>query len=116
MPSKGGGGGLHVSSFPPKSIADKALFFLKCSHASKLSKESITEDVVYSECSELPLEHLELVVREVYLPLVAVPGSLPHGVAGDKLLDVLHRLINSLQVRREGKEEGERAESTVKTY
>lgn len=54
--------------------------------------------MVYSECSELPLEHLELVVREVYLPLVAVPGSLPHGVAGDKLLDVLHRLINSLQV------------------
>ena len=92
------GGALHVAPSPPKSITEKALFFLKCSHASKLTKETITEDVVYTECSNLPLEHLELLVREVYLPLVAAPGSLPRGVKGDKLLDLLHRLMNSLQV------------------
>ena len=40
---------------PPQGLSDKALFFLKCSHASKLSRESMGFDVVYFECSDLPL-------------------------------------------------------------
>ena len=50
-----GEGGITVSATPPRQLSDKALFFLKCSHASKLSRESIGQDVVYSECSTLPL-------------------------------------------------------------
>lgn len=48
-------GQIRVSATPPQSLSDKALFFLKCGHASKLSRESMGFDVVYSECSNLPL-------------------------------------------------------------
>ena len=54
-PKDKGEGGITVSATPPRKLSDKALFFLKCSHASKLSRESIGQDVVYSECSTLPL-------------------------------------------------------------
>ena len=55
-----GEGGITVSATPPRQLSDKALFFLKCSHASKLSRESIGHDVVYSECSTLPLGEQKL--------------------------------------------------------
>ncbi len=58
-----GEGSIRVSTHPPSQLSDKSLVFLKCSHASKLSRESIAEDVVYSECSRLPLQHMELVMR-----------------------------------------------------
>lgn len=48
-------GQIQVNTSPPKTLSDKSLFFLKCSHASKLNRESIGEDVVYSECSKIPL-------------------------------------------------------------
>lgn len=50
-----GVGPIVVSSTPPKTLSDKALFFLKCTHASKLSRENMGGDVIYSECSKLPL-------------------------------------------------------------
>ena len=46
---------IRVDSSPPRALSDKLLFFLKCSHASKLNRESIGHDVVYSECSRVPL-------------------------------------------------------------
>ena len=46
---------MRVSARPPRRLNDKSITFLKCSHASKLTRESIGRDVVYSECSELPL-------------------------------------------------------------
>ncbi len=48
-------GQIRVSATPPRHLSDKALFFLKCSHASRLHRESMGFDVVYSECSSLPL-------------------------------------------------------------
>ena len=60
---EGGEGGITVSATPPRQLSDKALFFLKCSHASKLSRESIGHDVVYSECSTLPLGEQKLRVH-----------------------------------------------------
>lgn len=47
-----------VSPNPPRRLSEKSIVFLKCSHASKLSRESIGNDVVYSECSNLPLGKL----------------------------------------------------------
>ena len=48
-------GRVCVSATPPRRLDEKALFFLKAAHASRLSRESMQEDVVYSECSQLPL-------------------------------------------------------------
>ena len=55
----GGVGQIRVSAKPPNYLSDKALFFLKCDHASKLNRESMGFDVVYSECSNLPLGKFE---------------------------------------------------------
>ena len=65
----GEGGGITVSATPPRHLSDKALFFLKCSHASKLNRESIGHDVVYSECSTLPLGklHVHTCVYYIYM-------------------------------------------------
>lgn len=55
-----GVGQIRISATPPQSLSDKALFFLKCSHASKLHRESMGFDVVYSECSSTPLSKLTI--------------------------------------------------------
>ena len=73
-----GEGGITVSATPPRQLSDKALFFLKCSHASKLSRESIGQDVVYSECSTLPLGEQKLPRYE--MPLYAIYMSCIGGV------------------------------------
>lgn len=48
-------GPIVVSPTPPRTLSEKALIFLKCTHASKLSRENMGGDVIYSECSKLPL-------------------------------------------------------------
>lgn len=121
-----GVGQIRVSAKPPRILSDKALFFLKCGHASKLNRESMGVDVVYSECSNVPiskslnfrknehndicrasihvvlslhLDHLELVLREVYLPLMSSRDqNMQYGISGDKLMDLLHRLVGAMQV------------------
>ena len=45
---RGDGGGIQVSSTPPPHLSDKAMVFLKCSHASKLSRENLAQDVMYT--------------------------------------------------------------------
>ena len=97
LPSDGLGC-IKLPRLPPSELSNKALFFLKCSNASRLSKENISEDVVYSECSQLPMEQLELVVREVYLPMLSSQHHLV-GISSERILDVLHRLMGSVQVR-----------------
>ena len=70
--------------------------FIKCLHASKLSREEISNEVIITECFKQPLDHLELVTREVYLPLLARG----FGEQSDKMLDMLHRLLSLLQTTR----------------
>lgn len=55
LEEEGEGTIMRVSARPPQRLSEKSITFLKCSHASKLTRESIGRDVVYSECSELPL-------------------------------------------------------------
>ena len=85
-----------VSLQPPKRITEKAIMFIKCLHASKLSREEISSEVIVTECFKQPLNHLELITREIYLPLLA-RGV---GEQSDKMLDMLHRLLSLLQTTR----------------
>lgn len=89
---------LSVSPNPPVSLSTKTLFFLKNSHTSKLDKETISEQVVCTECPQDPIEHLELVVREVYLPMLAEQRDVHQGVSSERILDILHRMISNIQV------------------
>ena len=91
-----------VSLQPPKRIMEKAIMLIKCLHASKLSREEISNEVVVTECFKQPLSHLELITREVYLLLLA-RGV---GKQSDKMLDMLHRLLSLLQTTRGNVEVG----------
>ena len=91
-----------VSLQPPKRIMEKAIMFIKCLHASKLSREEISNEVVVTECFKQPLDHLKLITREVYLPLLA-RGV---GEQSDNMLDMLHRLLSLLQTTRGNVEVG----------
>ena len=39
---------IQVSSSPPPFLDNKAMVFLKCSHSSKLSRENLAQDVMYT--------------------------------------------------------------------
>ena len=58
---------------------------------------SAGNEVFYIDCTNIPLEHLELVIREVYLPLMCTnQGKIATG--GDKVMDILHRLMSVVEV------------------
>ena len=98
MSSADGCGPITVSKQPPPKLSSKLLFLLKCTSSSRLIKESISQDVVYSECSELPLEHLELLVREVYLPVLSTSTGHHTNLSNERIVDLLHRLMGTVQV------------------
>ena len=56
------------------------------------------DEVFYIDCTNVPLEHLELVVREVYLPLMCTNQSVMTNTGGDKVMDVLHRLMSAVEI------------------
>lgn len=52
------------------------------------------------DSTNAPLEHLELTLREVFLPLLGTnqPSVTGAGINGDKLMDILHRLMAAVEV------------------
>lgn len=56
------------------------------------------DEVFYIDCTNIPLEHLELIVREVYLPLMCTNQSVMSTTGGDKVMDVLHRLMSAVEI------------------
>ena len=48
---RGDGEMIQVSSSPPPHLSNKAIVFLKCSHTSKLSRENLAQDVMYTGVS-----------------------------------------------------------------
>lgn len=53
------------------------------------------------DCSNIPLKHLELIIREVFLPLLATNAqSVNITGGGDDLLDTLHCLMATAEVSR----------------
>ncbi|CAH1797693.1 unnamed protein product [Owenia fusiformis] len=85
---------------PPHDLTFKSIFFMKCGSGNKITKENIREEVYYTDCSDVPLEHIELLTREVYLPLLCIDQSHASalGINADKLMDVLHRLMATVEV------------------
>jgi dynein heavy chain len=98
---------LVASLNPPTGVRTKAVFFLKTNQASKLTKDNIKTDVVYTDCDTTALAQLDLLAREVYLPLLCTDGMLTYGgVSADKLMDILHRMMGNVEVT-EGHVEGD---------
>ena len=99
---------LTASLHPPHVLATKSIFFLKNNVGVKLTKENIIEEVRYQDCSENPLQMLDTVIREVYLPLLCTntTHTSNSGISADKLLDSLHRLMAAVETT-EGYRQGD---------
>jgi dynein heavy chain len=54
---------------------------------------------MYHDLSQQPLQQLDIVTREVMLPLLAsdTHHATAYGIHADKLMDVLHRLMAHLE-------------------
>lgn len=63
---------LVASLTPPQGVRSKAVFFLKTNQASKLTKDNIRTDVVFTDCETTALMQLDLLVREVTNTAVTV--------------------------------------------
>ena len=91
-----GGPTLEASLSPPKAIREKAMYFLKVMGSGKVTRDNIAEEVAFCDCSYKPLEHVNALAREVYLPLLSI--EMGGSVSADKLMDLLHRLVAHIQV------------------
>jgi hypothetical protein len=51
------------------------------------------------DCSESTLQHIDLLTREVFLPMLCVDQNVAinAGVNSDKLMDILHRLMGVVE-------------------
>ena len=86
-----------ATSFQPGA---KSIVFMKCTHASKLSKETMDRDVAYVDCAAKPMEYLQVVTREMLLPLSLNAGERNSG----NLAEIMEKLVGTIEVIRGRKE------------
>lgn len=82
-----------------KSARGKTILFVK-TEAEKLTLASLRSNVLQSDVSGMPLEHLEKVIQEVYLPLLANPANQEGWgeVASKEILDKVHGFLASVSI------------------
>ncbi|ELU01785.1 hypothetical protein CAPTEDRAFT_107782 [Capitella teleta] len=82
---------LVASLQPPHELKSKSIFFLKNNEGIKLTKDNLSDDNA--------LRQLDLLTREVYLPLLCteVNHANRYGINADKLMDILHRLMATVE-------------------
>ncbi|KAI0240669.1 Dynein beta chain, flagellar outer arm [Lamellibrachia satsuma] len=80
---------------PPHDLKTKSVFFIKNNIGVKLTKDNMDDEILFLDCMVDPLDELDQLTRDVYLPLLCInDSSTPmFGLHPDKLMDVLHRLM-----------------------
>jgi len=95
---------------------EKGIYFLKISNSSKLTPDQMSSQVAYFESSIRIFDHMDLITREVFMPLLCADTSSLSALSNnqqqqqqqqqqlqstdqaDKLMDVMHRIIAQLAV------------------
>jgi dynein heavy chain len=82
----------------PRGVT-KALYFLKLK-SGPLAADALGTDLLVNELGGEPLEHLEKVLGEVYLPLLSNPGNQEGWgeVASKEIMDRLHGFLASISI------------------
>ncbi|RYY38440.1 hypothetical protein EON62_00430 [archaeon] len=86
----------------PKKIArgtSRVVYFMKMK-AAPVSADTVAEDVVVSDMTPEPLEHLEKVLSEVYIPLLSNPNNQEGWgeVASKEIMDRLHGFLANVSI------------------
>uniref|UniRef100_W5M8M7 Uncharacterized protein n=1 Tax=Lepisosteus oculatus TaxID=7918 RepID=W5M8M7_LEPOC len=96
-------GPLAATPTPPSALQGKCVVFVKSKTATQLTIENIADNVIVLDTSKNPLKHLDLLLHQVYMPLLcrgesSVVRSLNLNAAG--LLGVSHRFMGQLEMIR----------------
>ena len=56
-------------------------------------------EVTYMDCGDNVLLHLDMLTREIFLPLICsdTHHATRNGVSADKVMDILHRLMSQVE-------------------
>ncbi|CAF1319792.1 unnamed protein product [Didymodactylos carnosus] len=84
---------LYAQNSPPGQSFDKGLLFIKAAIATKLTTENINTDVSCMEIFSEIVHYVDLVTRDVFMPLFTMNQSVPD-TEKDRFLDLFHRIIN----------------------
>ncbi len=87
---------------------EKGIYFVKISNSSKLVADQMSHQVAYFEASVRIFDHMDLITREVFMPLLCTDSPAQqqpqhdvinaHVDQADKLMDVMHRIISQLAI------------------
>ena len=60
----------------------------------------LAEEIVYQDSTDNALSQVDLLTREIYLPLLCSEQghASSYGMSADKLMDLLHRLMGGVEV------------------
>ncbi|KAM8977325.1 uncharacterized protein RCH25_043181 [Pelodytes ibericus] len=90
---------LAASLSPPEVLQSKCTCFVKLGTAPKLTLENIATNVISVDCTEDPMKYIDMVLHQVYLPLLCndrvMAGT---SFSAEKLIDIVHRFTGNLEV------------------
>ena len=87
----------HV--LPARMPRNKPLYFIKVKDG-RVNTESIDQELLVSDVTSAPLEHLELIMREVYLPLLSNANNQEGWgeVSSKEIMDRLHSFLAQVSI------------------
>ena len=96
------GDNMRTALGPPKKLPsgnNKALCFIRESNAS-LTKENINDEVTVSELTSEPLSQLEMLLSEIYVPLLTNPANQEGWgeVTSKQVADGLHKFLANVSI------------------
>ncbi|XP_075707241.1 uncharacterized protein LOC142741794 [Rhinoderma darwinii] len=89
---------LAASLNPPSTLRSKCICFVKLTSAIKLTIENIGNQVISVDCAKFPLKYFDMVLHQVFLPLLSNENITDGSHSNDKIVEILHRLTGNLEV------------------
>ncbi|XP_053561397.1 uncharacterized protein LOC128652486 [Bombina bombina] len=90
---------LAASLSPPPALQNKCICFIKLGATAKLTLDNIANNVITVDCAKLPLKYIDMVLHQVYLPLLCNDNIMAgKALSTDKIIDILHRFMGNLAV------------------
>ena len=72
------------------------MVFIKSATVTKVTRDGIDSQLFYMDWSGKALKYFDSLTRHVFLPMLSADQY--KGVSSDKLLDIVHRMMNLNQV------------------
>lgn len=77
-------------------LREKLVYFVKIYEVGKFLRDNIVIDVVFCDCFYQLLSYVSILIKDVFLSLLSI--EMGGGVSGDKLMDLVYRMVLVLQV------------------